>query len=249
MLNPENGNWENEFGQPVGRPVPDFIVPPRPQGVPLAGRTCRLVRLSVEEHAAALFEANREAPDGRNWTYLSYGPFETLLAYQAWMSSTCLGDDPLFYAVIDQQTDRAVGVASYLRIDPASSGIEVGHIHFSPLMQRTVMATEALYLMMAHVFDDLGYRRYEWKCNSLNAPSMAAARRLGFTYEGIFRQHMLSKGRNRDTAWFAAMDHEWPALRNAYTAWLSPENFDKAGMQKLRLADLTAAALKTRSNP
>ena len=154
-------------------------------------------------------------------------------------SSKSQAHDPLFYAIVDLAKGEAVGVASYLRISPSSGSIEVGHINYSPLLQRTPAATEAMYLMMAQAFD-LGYRRYEWKCHALNAPSRSAAQRLGFSFEGIFRQAAVVKGRNRDTAWYAAIDEEWPALREAFERWLDPTNFDEKGNQRVRLSDLTA---------
>ena len=160
-----------------------------------------------------------------------------------WISTDCLGDDPCFFSVIDLASGRAVGVASYLRIDPANGVIEVGHIHFSPLMQGKPISTEAMYLMMRQVFDVLGYRRYEWKCDALNEPSCAAARRLGFLFEGTFRQATMYKGRNRDTAWFAILDREWPLAREAFEAWLAPDNFDEEGVQLERLPVLMQAAL------
>ena len=205
----------------------------------MEGRLCRLEPLDPERHAAALHAANALDGGGRNWTYLPYGPFETFEDYRAWMEGTCRGDDPLFYAVVDPLTGGATGVASYLRIDPANGSIEVGHINYSPLLQRTPAATEAMYLMMKRAFD-LGYRRYEWKCNALNGPSCAAAERLGFTFEGVFRQAAVVKGRNRDTAWYSVIDGEWPALRDAFTRWLDPSNFDGRGRQRTRLSALTA---------
>jgi RimJ/RimL family protein N-acetyltransferase len=153
------------------------------------------------------------------------------------MGRTCASDDPLFYAIVEPTEETAVGVASYLRIDPISGSIEVGHLRFSPLLQRTPAATEAMYLMMKHAFD-LGYRRYEWKCDALNAPSRAAAERLGLSFEGIFRQATVYKGRNRDTAWFAAIDREWPAIQNGFVRWLDPTNFDPSGRQRSSLGDL-----------
>jgi len=154
------------------------------------------------------------------------------------MRKSCLGEDPLFHAIVERKTGEAVGVASYLRIDPANGVIEVGHINYSPLLQRTRAATEAMFLMMRRVFDELGYRRYEWKCDALNAPSRAAAGRYGFRFEGIFRQATVYKGRNRDTAWYAIIDKDWPALKAAYERWLAPENFDAEGRQRVRLAAL-----------
>ena len=157
------------------------------------------------------------------------------------MEAVCLGGDPLFHAVVDRNSGKAAGVASYLRIGPAVGVIETGHINYSPLLQRTPAATEAMYLMMRRVFDELGYRRYEWKCDSLNARSRRAAERLGFTYEGVFRQATLYKGRNRDTAWYSITDKEWPRLKYGFQAWLSPGNFDSDGCQRQSLPDLTSA--------
>lgn len=176
------------------------------------------------------------------WSYLPYGPFESAAGYRAWLEETCLDNDPLFHAVIDGETGKAVGLASYLRITPAVGVIEVGHIAYSPLLQRTKASTEAMFLMMQRVFDELGYRRYEWKCDALNAASRNAALRLGFEFEGIFRQATIYKGRNRDTAWLSITDKEWPSLKSAFSEWLSPENFDDNGRQRSRLGDLTAKA-------
>ncbi len=235
----------NEFGQPIGFPVPDWRPVLRPSREPMAGRCCRVEPLDPARHAADLYAANSLDTGGRNWTYLFYGPFVTYESYLEWMNSNCRGDDPLFHAIISNETGKAVGVASYLRIDPKMGCIEVGHINYSPPLQRTVAATEAMYLLMKRVFE-LGYRRYEWKCDSLNAASRAAAQRLGFSYEGIFRQAIVYKGRNRDTAWFAAIDSEWPALEEAFQRWLDPSNFDSEGRQRTRLAELTGPILKQR---
>lgn len=174
------------------------------------------------------------------WLYLPYGPFDSLQSYREWMVSFCNDSDPLFYAILDSKTTNALGVASYLRIDTNNGVIEVGHLAYSPLLQRTRTATEAMYLMMQHAFE-LGYRRYEWKCNSLNMPSRAAAERLGFTFEGIFRQAAVIKGRNRDTAWYSIIDKEWPALKQAFETWLADDNFDADGRQKVALSTLTSA--------
>jgi RimJ/RimL family protein N-acetyltransferase len=178
-------------------------------------------------------------------TCLPYGPFDSADAYRKWTDGVAAGSDPLFHAVIDTATGKARGVASFLRINPASGSIEVGHINYSPLLQRTPAATEAMYLMMKRVFE-AGYRRYEWKCDALNARSRAAAQRLGFSYEGVFRQATVYKGRNRDTAWYAAIDSEWPELESAFTRWLDESNFDSDGGQRQRLADLTRPILKAR---
>lgn len=232
----------NEFGQPIGFAVPDWRRPPYPSRVTLSGRFCRLEPLDPERHAADLHAANGRDADARSWTYLPYGPFDDLASYLDWMNRLCRGDDPLFFAIVDAATGRAVGLASYLRIDPAAGSIEVGHLRFSALLQRTPAATEAMYLMMQQAFG-LGYRRYEWKCDALNAPSCAAAQRLGLSFEGIFRQAVVLKGRNRDTAWFATTDREWPALARAFERWLDPANFDAAGRQRVRLTTLTAPLL------
>ncbi len=211
----------------------------------MIGRLCSVEPLVPERHGPELFAANALDPTGRAWTYLPYGPFASLEEYLSWMRSTCLGDDPLFQAVVEAADGRAVGVASYLRIMPASGSIEVGHINFSPRLQRTVAATEAMYLMMKRAFD-LGYRRYEWKCDALNARSRAAAQRLGFSFEGVFRQATVYKGRNRDTAWYAIIDREWPALDAAFRQWLDPANVDADGRQRVRLSTLTGPLLHTR---
>ena len=221
--------------QPAGELVPGWVARPWPPRTPMIGRYCDLVPLDVGRHAAELYDANSEDASGRNWTYLPVERPPNLEGYRAWLERTATGDDPFFHVVVDRESGRAVGVASYLRIDPAAGAIEVGHINFSPRLQRTRAATESMYLMMKRVFDELGYRRYEWKCDSLNAPSRAAALRLGFQFEGVFRQALVYKGRNRDTAWFSILDREWPALAAAFERWLDPANFDEAGRQRERL--------------
>jgi RimJ/RimL family protein N-acetyltransferase len=225
----------NQYGQPIGFPLPGWSERPRPPRTPMEGHFCRVEPLDPPRHAAELFAANAAGADERNWTYLAYGPFDSLAAYREWMDATCLGEDPLFHAVVDRATGKAVGVASFMRISPRDGVIEVGHINYSPLLQRRPAATEAMYLMMRRAFDELGYRRYEWKCDALNEPSRRAAHRFGFRYEGIFRQATVTKGRNRDTAWHSIVDREWPAVRTAFEAWLSPDNFDAEGRQRTRL--------------
>jgi RimJ/RimL family protein N-acetyltransferase len=203
----------------------------------MIGRSCRLERLDPERHGRALHEANALDIEGRNWTYLPYGPFGSERSFRAWVEAVAPGQDPQFWAVLTP-AGKAVGVASFLRTDRANGVIEVGHINFSPALQRTPASTEAMYVMMRRALEELGYRRYEWKCDSLNAPSRAAAERLGFRYEGTFRQAAVVKGRNRDTAWFSVIDTEWPALSAAFTSWLDPTNFDAEGRQRRALADL-----------
>ncbi|MEE8516898.1 MAG: GNAT family protein, partial [Alphaproteobacteria bacterium] len=196
----------NGIGQPIGFAVPDWVSRETPPRTPLEGRFCRVEPLDVTRHAEDLYRADCADAEGSVWTYLPYGPFRDFEAYRHWMENTCLGDDPLFYAVINLKTGTAVGVASYMRIDPANGVIEVGHINYSPALQRTAAGTEAMYLMMKRAFDEMGYRRYEWKCDNLNVASMRAAQRYGFSFEGVFRQAVVTKGRNRDTAWFAIID-------------------------------------------
>jgi RimJ/RimL family protein N-acetyltransferase len=204
----------------------------------MTGRYCVVEPLRPKIHVGDLYEAYREDKEHRVWTYMPYGPFHTLEDYRGWLESYCTGDDPLFHAVIDLKTSRAAGVASYLNMKPDVGGIEVGHINYSPRLQRTRAATEAMFLMMRRVFDELGYRRYEWKCDALNSASRRAAERLGFVFEGVFRQATIYKGRNRDTAWYSIIDAQWPVLKKAFECWLEPGNFDAQERQHIRLSDL-----------
>lgn len=236
----------NPLRQPVGLVVSGWETPSYPQRESMQGRFCRLEPLDPALHTESLYVANALDVAGHNWTYLPYGPFESRTNYRDWIEQQCSGIDPLFYAIVELANGQATGVASYLRMMPGSGSIEVGHLNFSPLLQRTPAATEAMYLMMARAFD-LGYRRYEWKCNALNAPSRNAAQRLGFSFEGIFRQATIIKGRNRDTAWYSVIDQEWPALKHAFQQWLSPENFDEQGMQRVSLSALTAPIVNLNS--
>src|SRR2546428_7246835 len=228
--------FRNHLGQPVGFPVPGWTPRPTPPRTPMVGRFCMVEPLDAERHAAELFEANAEDREGRNWTYYNYGPFATLDDYRRWVDGSCADATRLFHAIVDQASGKAVGVAAYANIVPASGTIEVGALNFSPRLQRRPAATEAMYLMMRRTFDELGYRRYEWKCDSLNLPSRAAAARLGFRSEGPFRQAQITPGDNRDTAWFAIIDREWPALRATFEAWLDPSNFVAGGRQLRNLA-------------
>lgn len=235
----------NTLGQPVGLEIDAWQPPPYPSREPMVGHWCRVEPLDPDRHAEDLYTAHALDATGATWTYLPYGPFASLDAYCRWIYSVAEGSDPSFRAIIDATTGKAAGVASYLRITPTSASIEVGHINYSPVLQRTPAATEAMYVMMRHVFE-LGYRRYEWKCDALNAGSRAAAQRLGFSFEGVFRQATVYKGRNRDTAWYAAIDEEWPALNEAFSRWLDPANFDGTGAQQTRLSEVTAPMLKQR---
>jgi RimJ/RimL family protein N-acetyltransferase len=202
----------------------------------MAGRFCTVEPLDPDRHAAQLFAAYAEDHDGRMWTYLPRGPYGSFDEYRAYAEAACRTDDPLVHTIVDNASGEAVGTASYMRIEPAVGVIEVGSITYSPRLQRTPAATEAMYLMMRRVFDELGYRRYEWKCDSLNAPSRAAAARLGFRYEGLFRQASITRGRNRDTTWFSVIDSEWPNLCAAFEHWLDPANFEPDGQQRRTLA-------------
>jgi RimJ/RimL family protein N-acetyltransferase len=204
----------------------------------MVGRFCRVEPLDPGRHAAELFAANSLDAEGRNWTYLFQEPFENLVSYRAWLEQVAKADDPLFHTIVDLGTGKAVGVAAFMRIDRTMGVIEVGNINYSPLLQRRPAATEAMFLMMVRVLDELGYRRYEWKCDLLNAPSRAAALRLGFQYEGLFRQAIVYKGRNRDTCWFSIIDSEWPRLKRAYERWLAPDNFNDEGKQRRSLGEL-----------
>lgn len=215
--------------------------PPAPPRAVLEGRYCSMVPLEPAAHAGDLHSANLQDTTGTMWTWLSYGPFASLADYRGWLDERARSTDPLYFAIVDARTGRATGVASYLRIDRPNGVVEVGHLAYSPALQRTVAATEAMYLMMRQAFG-LGYRRCEWKCNALNRASVAAARRLGFTYEGTFRQHMVVRGRSRDTAWFSVLDTEWPRVRDALEQWLHPRNFDRDGNQLSSLAAFRADA-------
>lgn len=232
-------NIEND-ARPVGKLLTDWTEPRKPDGQVLRGRYCMLEPLNLTAHSADLYAAY--VGHDHVWDYLYCGPFDDLQGYQGWVREML--DDPahLFYAIRNLETGNFEGVASYLRIAPEVGSIEVGNINFSPSLQRTRAGTEAMYLMMRWVFE-AGYRRYEWKCNALNKPSKRSAQRLGFSYEGVFRQAAVVKGRNRDTSWFAAIDGEWPALRTAFEAWLAPDNFDYTGAQKQHLVEFTDQVL------
>ena len=221
---------------PLGAPVPCWTPPPFVSAKVLEGRFARLEPLQRASHGAALFDAF----DGHEalWSYLPYGPFASAVDHGNWIADAERSTDPLFFAICDVRSNRALGVASYLRIKPEAGSVEVGHLCFSPLLQKSPIATDAMFLMMANAFG-LGYRRYEWKCDALNLASRRAAQRLGFSFEGVFRQATVVKGRNRDTAWFSIIDSEWPALQAAFDTWGAPSNFDDSGQQKESLSQLT----------
>ncbi|MEM7127152.1 MAG: GNAT family protein [Chloroflexota bacterium] len=229
---------ENELEQPIGFPLVEWTPCIAPPPAVQVGDYCRVEPLNLDAHGAALSQVFVEESIDAEWTYLPYGPFIQRDACMKWLQHVAPSDDPLFYAIVDGESGLAVGICSYLRIEPRVGVIEVGHIHFSPLLQKKPAATEAMFLMMKRVFDELGYRRYEWKCDALNAGSRRAAERLGFTFEGIFRQATIYKKRNRDTAWFSILDNEWPRIKQGFERWLAPDNFDEKLQQKERLADL-----------
>lgn len=222
----------NELGQPIGRAVPEWSTASFPPHITMEGRFCRLDPLDEEAHTGDLYDAFVLDREGRNWTYLPHGPFPERPAFERFMAAICRQDDMQFYAIVDRRTDKAVGIASYLRINPKAGSIEVGHLVFSPLLQRRPAATEAMYLMMRQAFVELGYRRYEWKCDVLNEASRNAAMRLGFRFEGVFRQALVYRGRDRDTAWFSILDREWFSLEPAYEEWLAGAEASQEGLQK-----------------
>jgi RimJ/RimL family protein N-acetyltransferase len=225
----------NEFGQSIGPDVPGWtprVLPPRRA---VEGHFCTLEPLDAARHADDLHAAYAQAPDGRDWTYLGTERPADLDGTRAHAERAARSTDPMHFAVIDRSSGCAVGTLALMRIDPTHGVIEVGSVNFSPLLKQTPMSTEAQYLLMKFAFDELGYRRYEWKCDNFNEPSKQAARRLGFQYEGLFRQAVVYKGRTRDTAWFSIVAAEWPALRTAFERWLSPANFDAQGRQRMAL--------------
>ncbi len=210
-------------GLPVGEPVdgPPAIVPP---AEPIEGRFVRLEPIDPETHASALYERSHASPDDDAiWTYMTYGPFDGLPEMRAWLAANASSDDPRFFAVIDPDGDHPVGVVSLMSIDPTMRRLELGHIWYVRAAQRGRANTEAAFLLLRQAFESWGYRRAEWKCDALNARSRAAAERLGFTFEGVFRSHMIVKGRNRDTAWFSMLVEEWPARKRAIDRWLDAE--------------------------
>lgn len=227
----------NEFDQPIGADVAGWKGAEYPPRKPMEGRLCRVEPLDSKAHLDDLYDAYSDDREGILWTYMAVGPFDAKDDFRAWLESACATDDPQFHAIIELSTNKARGVAAYMRIKPGVGVIEVGSITYSPRLQRTPLGTEAMFLLMKRVFDELGYRRYEWKCDSLNAASCNAAERLGFSFDGIFEQAVVYKGRNRDTAWYSILDRDWPVLKNAYLGWLDPRNFDAKGVQQQKLQD------------
>jgi RimJ/RimL family protein N-acetyltransferase len=213
----------------------------RPARAPLEGALVRLEPVDPGRHLADLFAA---AGDPAIWRYLPTGPWPDEAPFAALLESYAASGDPLFFTIVDLRDGRPAGIASYLRITPEHGVIEIGHIWFGQSLQRTPQATEAIFLLARHVFDDLGYRRLEWKCNALNEASRRAAVRFGFSFEGIFRQHMVIKGQNRDSAWYAMLDHEWPSIRAGFEGWLAPANFDDEGHQRRRLSEIRTDAVQ-----
>jgi RimJ/RimL family protein N-acetyltransferase len=210
----------------------------RPARAPLPGDRVVLEPLDARVHAAALFAAGHDDADERLWEFLPYGPFADERELEGWLATAAASGDPLFYAIVPRASGQAAGVASYLRMTPEHGVIEIGHLWFGAALQRTPAATEAVFLLARHAFDDLGHRRLEWKCDARNERSRRAAERFGFTFEGVFRQHQIVKGRNRDTAWYAMLDGDWPRVRAGFERWLAPANFDEAGRQRATLEAL-----------
>ncbi len=215
----------------LGAEVKDWKARQRPTAISILGNYCTLEIFNFENHGDLLFAALQIDNDGESWAYLPYGPCTTLAEFKTCIEKICADKDTLLYTILDIKTQKPVGVCGYLRINPEHGVIEVGHLHYSKLLQKTIASTEAMYLLMRYAFDDLGYRRYEWKCNALNTPSRKSALRLGFTFEGIFRQCNVFKGHNRDTAWFSIIDSEWPVIKARLEKWLAPNNFDSDGKQ------------------
>lgn len=228
----------NQYGQMVGAPLPDWQPRPLPEHQVFTGETCQLEPFSLAQHGDALSACWSLAEDGRDWTYMFMGPFSDRQAWLDYASQLETSRDPLHFAVIDLATEQATGTLSLMRIQPEHGVMEVGHVAFSPRLKQTRMATEAHYLLMCYAFETLGYRRYEWKCDSCNAPSRKAAARLGFRYEGDFRQAIVYKGRSRDTSWFSIIDSEWPQVKTGLQRWLAEDNFTADGQQREKLEAL-----------
>ena len=233
-----NKNFTSDLVQPIGESIPNWTSRKFPPHIRMEGRYCFINILDVAKHGEDLFSAFAKDIKNQDWTYLPYGPFETQKQFIDWLQNECTGNDPLFHAIIDRNNNKPIGMVSYLRINNKDGVIEVGHIHYSILMQKKTIGTEVMYLMMKRVFDELKYRRYEWKCNALNIRSCESALRLGFKFEGISKQHVISKNRNRDTSWFAIIDKDWPRVKENFKKWLDKNNFNEDGIQKVSLSSL-----------
>lgn len=231
-------NIDGETGLPLGDSV-SAIPATRPRRTTLRGRYVSVAPLSPARHGPGLWEGTHLKDKERLWLYMGEGPFADRMAFDAYLQRKASAEDPLFFTVLNEASD-ALGHLALMRIEPVHRAIEVGHIMYSPALQKTPGGTEAIYLIADHVFSDLGFRRLEWKCNSLNEASRRAALRFGFTFEGIFRKHMIVKGRNRDTAWYSLLDTEWHTRRLAFEAWLNPNNFDESGVQRESLTQIRA---------
>ena len=229
---------KNQFGQLLGDPIENWTPRQKPAKTIIQGSYSILKPIAINQHADKLFDVLAIDNQGESWTYLPYGPFDTLSEFKDWLAKTMSDNDTLLYAILDAKTQEPIGISGYLRMNPEHGVIEIGHLHFSKLLKQTSLATEAIYLMLRHAFDEYGYRRCEWKCNYLNEPSRRAAERFGFTFEGIFRQSYVFKNRNRDTAWFSMIDSEWPTSKEKFEKWLHPTNFDTAGKQILKLSEI-----------
>ena len=234
-MTPADSVIHPKSGLPIGAEIDASAAQP-PARTTLRGRLTTVAPLDPAAHEQTLFEGTHGPDREKLWLYMGAGPFADRAAFRIYLDKLATSEDPLSFAIIDNSSGHAVGHASYMRMAPEHRVIEVGNIFYTASLARSAAATEAMFLMARHIFEDLNYRRYEWKCNALNAPSRNAALRLGFSFEGIFRQHMIQKGRNRDTAWFAMLDHEWPARKARFEAWLRPENFDESGRQRTPLS-------------
>lgn len=230
-------NEKNQFGQLLGNFIEDWSTCQKPERISIHGRYCTLEPIILDKHAAKLFDALSIDNQGESWTYLPYGPFDTLGDFKDWLTSTMSDTNTILYAILDVKTQEPLGICGYLHITAEHGVIEIGHLHFSMLLKRTALATEAIYLMLRDAFDEHGYRRCEWKCNALNELSKQSALRFGFTFEGVFRQHCVFKNRNRNTAWFSIIDSEWQILKEKFEKWLHPDNFDAFSKQKLKLTE------------
>lgn len=233
---------DSESGLPIG-PVIDVTPAARPDKIVMDGRYCRLEPLDPQRHQEQLFAASTPPNAAQLFQYLPEKPPGDINAFGDWMQKSAASEDPLFFAVIDKQTGRCEGRQTLMRITPDQQCIEIGNIYWGPAIAGTRVTTEANYLFACYCLETLGYRRYEWKCNALNAPSRKAALRFGFEFEGLFRRHIIVRSRSRDTTWFSIIKEQWPALKSAYEQWLDPNNFDESNQQKTRLSELTRAAL------